>query len=53
MEKLRRPEYDIYVTLLCPVCERKLKTNICEECGCVINTSSFNVEIDINPQEIL
>ena len=29
--------------LLCPVCERKAKTNICEECGCVIDTSSFNV----------
>lgn len=53
MKKLR-PDFDINnIILLCPVCGKKLNTNVCEQCGQVINTDSFDVVIDINPDEIL
>lgn len=49
----KRPDYELQVTLFCPDCGKELKTNVCEQCGCVINTDSFNVKIGINPEEIL
>jgi predicted amidophosphoribosyltransferase len=49
----KRPDYELQVTLFCPDCGKKLETNVCEQCGCVIDTDSFNETIDINPEEIL
>lgn len=49
----KRPAYELNVVLFCPDCSKKLETNVCEQCGCVIDTDSFNIEIDINPEEIL
>lgn len=50
---IARPDFDIEkITLICPKCGAKLKTNVCECCGQVIDISSFIATIDINPEEI-
>jgi hypothetical protein len=36
---------------ICPVCETELTTNKCRNCGQLINTDSF--DIDVNPGEVL
>jgi hypothetical protein len=36
---------------ICPVCETELTTDKCSNCGQLIDTASF--DIDINPGEIL
>jgi len=53
MDKLR-PDFGIKeIILFCPKCGKELITNICDKCGQEIDLKSFNVEIDINPEEIL
>ena len=48
----KRPEVEIEVIhLLCPDCGEVLEADVCDYCGCEIDTSEFT--IDIQPEEIL
>ncbi len=49
---LRRPEvvFD-KLRFTCPACETELTTNKCSNCGQLIDTDSF--DIDVNPGEVL
>ena len=49
---MKRPQVEIKeIRLLCPDCGNVLEFDICECCGCQIDTEEF--EIDIQPIEIL
>lgn len=50
MMKTPNVEFD-NIRLTCPDCGEVLDSNICKNCGCVINTAEF--QIDIQPEEIL
>ena len=48
----KRPQVEILeLRLRCPECDYVLDSNICNNCGCEIDTDTFM--IDIQPDEIL
>lgn len=48
----RKPEIAIEnIKLIYPECGEELKTDICQNCGCEIDTRE--ITIDIQPEEIL
>lgn len=48
----KKPEIELgEIKLLCPECGEILIRDVCDKCGCEIDTREIN--IDIQPEEIL